>query len=177
MNRLNLPILVLLILLILPEKILADGGSASVSADGAAISVPILTISKSVDMNFGRMGPSGSDGSCQLSTTNTRVLTNLSEVGNGVAPSSAVFVVTGSPGYSYTIKLPASAVMTGKSTGKAMTVKNFTARPFSSSVDGVIGTIGTNLSSTFSVGPTLSVSASQAIDVYSGDYEVNVAYN
>jgi len=176
MKKFLISIVALLAIVALPIRALAENSvSATATATAKIEIIPIIALSKSVDMNFGRVSPSGSDGNCVLTTTNTRVLTNLAEVSGGTVPASSVFVVTGGPGYSYVITLPTSATLSGKSTGKTMTVTNFSARPSSVTTDGLVGTIGTN--SYFTVGATLGVEASQAVDTYSGDFEVSVAYN
>lgn len=175
MKKILLLIVAILIIVVLPVRTLAQN-SASATSTVYIDLVQMITLSKSVDMNFGRMGPAEIDGSCLLSTTNVRTLTNLTAVSGGATPTSAVFIVTGSPNSTYAITLPSSAILTGKATGKTIAVNDFSARPSSITTDGLVGTI-TGSNPSFTVGATLSIVSSQAIDTYSGDFVVSVAYN
>jgi len=175
MKKILILIVAILMIVVLPERIWAQSSASATSTVNIDL-VQMITLSKSVDMNFGRMGSTEVDGSCVLTTTNVRSLTNISAVSGGATPTSAVFVVTGSPNSTYVITLPSSSILKGKTTGKTITVKDFLARPSSMTTDGLVGTI-TGSNSSFTVGATLSIVSSQAIDTYSGDFVVSVAYN
>lgn len=136
----------------------------------AQISISIL---KNTDMNFGTIAASSGGGTVLLSASGSRTPS-----GGIILPSltgtvsSAQFTVSGEPGYSYAITLPASVVLTDAVSSATMTVNAFTSTP---SATGTL-TAGTE---TLLVGATLNVGASQAAGLYTNaaGFEVTVNYN
>lgn len=135
--------------------------------------VPI-SISKNTDMNFGTIAASYGGGTVLLSASGSRTPS-----GGIILPSltgtvtAAQFTVTGEPGYTYAITLPADFTLYESGVGPAtMVVNAFTSTP---SATGIL-TAGTQ---TVLVGATLNVGASQAAGSYTNaaGFEVTVNYN
>lgn len=131
-----------------------------------------LTITKSIDLDFGNITVGTSGGTVLLLTNNTR-----SATGGVVLPSalpgtisSAKFITGGYPNATYDITLPTSVILTNPG-GVTMTATNFTSTP------SVTGTLNSGGTEDIYVGATLNVVASQAIGEYSGSFEVSVNYN
>lgn len=135
--------------------------------------VPI-SISKNTDMNFGTIAVSSGGGTVVLPASGSRTPS-----GGVMLPSftgtvtAAQFTVTGEPGYTYAITLPADFTLYESGVGPAsMVVNAFTSTP---SATGTL-TAGTE---TVLVGATLNVVASQAAGSYTNatGFEVIVNYN
>jgi hypothetical protein len=85
--------------------------------------------------------------------------------------SAALFSVTGTPGATYAIELPADGVVTLTNGANSMAANNFTSSPASTGQLSVGGT------QAVSVGATLSVGSNQASGPYSGSFNVTIIYN
>ena len=154
-----------------------SSATASTVTASATIIAPI-TITNNTSLNFGVIVPGTTEGSVTLpadggtrtTTGGTSVLT--SQTGN---PTLAAFTVTGQANYTYSITLPTSIPLEGG--GSSMNVTNFT-----SSIGTGIGVAGITIqedgTSTFNVGATIAVGASedQPVGAYTGSFDVTVAY-
>ncbi len=85
--------------------------------------------------------------------------------------SAANFTVTGEPGYTYAITLPADETITISNGTQTMEVDTFKSTP------GTTGTLSESGSQDLSVGATLHLVANQASGQYTGNFNVTVAYN
>ncbi len=162
----------------------ANAQSSSISAKSTAEIVdPISVIDNSglaggTTLNFGKISilPT-SGGSCIISTQNVRTVTGgVSEIG-GSATSTASFGIVGKLGATYVITVPVGSInLTREGGAEIMTVSNFLASPMSAGADQLTGTLigGTD---SFTVGGTLNVNAAQPEGVYTGTFNVTVAYN
>jgi hypothetical protein len=146
---------------------------ATATATATATIVTPISITKTVDMNFGNLA-------VQTATGGTVVLTpaGVRSVTGGVTMpavfgtvTAATFTVNGQGTYTYAITLPAAAT-TLTSGANTMTATTFTSNP---SATGVLAA-GTQ---TLNVGATLNVAAAQAAGLYvSGTpFSVTVNYN
>lgn len=142
--------------------------STSASASATAEIVSALAISKTADMNFGKVVTGATLGTVVLSTAGTRTVTGGTNLGNVGSTAAAAFDVTGESGATYSITLPASATISDGTND--MTVNTFTSNPSST------GTL-TGGAQALAVGGTLNVGASQVSGVYTGTFDVTVAYN
>lgn len=134
-----------------------------------------ISISKNTDMNFGTIAVSSGGGTVLLHVNGSRapsagvILPSFTGT-----VSAAQFTISGEPGYSYAITLPATDFILYESgTGPAtMVVNAFTSTPFAS------GTL-TGSTDTVLVGATLNAGASQAAGLYTNaaGFEVTVNYN
>ena len=153
---------------------IAGNSFAQVSAN-ASVSVNLITpitITKTVDMNFGNVAVSASPGTVVLAPAGTRTLTGgitLPVVTGTVTAAS--FTVTGSTTYTFSISLPSSP-LTITSGANTMTVSAFTSNPSTT------GTLAAG-TATLSVGATLNVGASQPAGAYTSatPFSVTVNYN
>ena len=135
--------------------------------------VPI-SILKNTDMNFGTMAASSGGGAVVLSPYGSRIASGgiiLPSLTGNV--SAAQFTVTGEPGYTYAITLPADFTLYESGVGPAFMVVNaFTRTP---SATGTL-TAGSQI---VYVGATLNVGASQVAGLYENTtgFAVIVNYN
>ena len=152
---------------------------ASATATAEAIVVTPITITRTVDMNFGNVAVNANGGTVVLAPSNAARTVSANGV---VLPSTtgtvtaASFTVTGQAGYTFAITLPNNATPTTitrkNGNGETMTVNAFTSFP---SGTGTL-TGGTQI---VNVGATLNVGNTQAAGEYiSGTpFSVTVVYN
>lgn len=143
------------------------------TATATATIVTPISITKTVDMNFGNVAvQSTTGGTVELTPAGARTSTGgvTLPATNGTV-TAASFTVNGNGNYTYAITLPSSP-LTITSGGNTMTVTGFNSTP---SGTGAL-TAGTQ---TLNVGATLNVSAAQPSGVYvSGTpFDVIVNYN
>lgn len=164
MNETKTPMKEKIVLLLLFFLLFSDSIMAQAS----------ISIFKNTDMNFGTIAAS-SGGTVVLSASGSRT----SSSGGVILPSftgtvtAAQFTVTGEPGYTYAITLPANFTLSESGVGPAsMVVNAFTSTP---SATGIL-TAGTQ---TVFVGATLNVGASQTAGSYTNTtgFQVTVNYN
>jgi len=147
------------------------------TAAGAKI-LTVLTIAETSDLKFGSMGVNSIGGSCILSTTGVRTQTSGVNLSQSDPYSVASYNVNGEAGYTFAISLPSSIIVTHiSSSNHTMTINALAARCNSTAVDGLVGTLDQNGFDSFNVGGTLNVAASQYSGVYTGSFDVTVAYN
>jgi hypothetical protein len=147
---------------------------AQVSADATATATIVspITITKTVDMDFGNVAVSSVAGTVILTPAGTRSTTGgVTLPATTGTVTAAAFNVTGTPAYTYSIAITGSP-LTVTSGANTMTVTAFTSTPASP------GTLvaGDNA---LTVGATLNVGANQASGTYvSGlPFTVTVNYN
>ena len=152
-------------------------GQASATASVSATIVTPISISKTNDMNFGRVAVTSTAGNVILAPAGTRSTTGgvtLPSTGGTSDVSPAIFTVSGTANYTYSITLPSTDVTI--SNGSAtMTVNTFTSSPTVASG----GTLDGSGDQTLQVGATLHVSANQAAGLYTSatPFTVTVNYN
>jgi hypothetical protein len=146
----------------------------SATATATATIVTPISITKTVDMNFGNVAvQSTTAGTVVLSPAGVRTATGGVTLPSTVGTvTAATFTVNGQGVYTYTITLPGTDVTLSDGASHTMTVNTFTSNP---SATGTL-TAGTQ---TLKVGATLNVGAAQAAGVYvSGTpFTVTVNYN
>jgi hypothetical protein len=147
----------------------------SASAPTSATIVTPISITKTVDMNFGNVAVQGSTaGTVVLATDNSRSRTagvTLPVIAGIV--TAAQFTVGGVAGYTYAITLPGNLLLTRQSGTEQMTVNAFTSDPTTT------GTIGAGGTETLRVGATLNVAGGQVAGIYENatGFSVTVNYN
>ena len=131
-----------------------------------------LSITESVQMDFGTIAPDDAGGNVVLDTADT--ITPVTGFVFSGTPLSGEFAVAGSGTLTYAITLPLDGVVTltdnGGNGGTAMPVASFNSNP---SGTGAL-TAGAQ---TLTVGATLQVGVSQTASTYDGSYDVTVEYN
>ncbi|RAJ82022.1 uncharacterized protein DUF4402 [Chitinophaga dinghuensis] len=147
--------------------------SGNASANAAAGLITPIAITKTVDMNFGTLGPSGTgNGTLKLSPSGMRTTTGgVAVLANHGISTPAVFDVTGEDGYSFAITLPTIPFVLING-AQVMWATNFTSFPSGSAVI-TSGQIALN------VGATLNVAMNQAPGTYTSltPFPVTVNYN
>jgi len=148
--------------------------TATATASATATIVAPLTITKTVDMNFGNIAVSASNaGTVVLSPAGVRSLTGgITFPATTGTVDAAEFDVTGSGTYTYAITLPAGPVtLTGDPSG-TMTLTTFTSTPSGT------GALSAG-AQTITVGATLNVGAGQAAGTYTNAtaVPVSIVYN
>jgi hypothetical protein len=141
-------------------------------ATATATIVAPITITKTVDMNFGNVASSAALGTVVLTPAGGRSATGgVTLPATAGTVSAASFTVGGQTGFTYAITLPAAAT-TITSGANTMTVNTWTSNPSGT------GTL-TGGTSTLTVGATLNVGANQPAGTYvSGTpFTVTVNYN
>ena len=131
-----------------------------------------LSITESVQMNFGTIAPSAAGGDVVMNTSGVR--TAVTGFVYSGTPFAGSFAVVGSGVLTYAITLPANGVVTltdnGGNGGAAMPVKDFVSLPSGT------GTL-TAGAQTLLVGATLTIGVDQVASTYDGGYDVTVNYN
>jgi len=88
---------------------------------------------------------------------------------------NAAYNVTGAVSTAYAVNLPASFDVINGS--ESMTVDALKVKTTSSGVDGLTGTLSATGTDNFTLGGTLNVKAAQIAKLYTGSFDVTVAYN
>ena len=145
----------------------------SATANVTATLVTPIEISKEIDMNFGNVAVSSSAGTVVLTPSGSRSLTGgvtLPMVAGTV--TAAVFYISGTPDYAYSITLPSADLTLSNGTDN-MSVNVFASNPASTGILSASGLQELN------VGATLNVGASQPNGVYTSvnPFDVTVNYN
>ena len=152
----------------------AQSSATTTAATDAKVIAPI-TISKTVDMNFGNLVSTVAGGAIVLPTTGARSGDAAILLGtqNGTV-TAASFTVTGETAFTYAITLPTGTfnVSNSDATPATMAVGTFVSSP---NATGTL-TAGTE---TLKVGATITLLANQASGVYTNtaDLAVTVYYN
>ncbi|MCK9410879.1 MAG: DUF4402 domain-containing protein [Prolixibacteraceae bacterium] len=150
-------------------------GQVSATATSAATIVTPISITKTVNMNFGNVSVNANAGTVVLTPAGTRSVTGGATTPATVGTvTAASFDIAGAINYTYTITLPAAAT-TLKHTNNTdqMTVDTWTSSPTPT------GTLDGTGAQTLTVGATLNVGASQLAGVYTSTapFTVTVNYN
>src|ERR1700742_252965 len=152
----------------------ASFAQASATASASATIITPITITKTVDMNFGNVAVSATiAGTAVLAPAGTRTTGGAGGVtlpATTGTVTAASFNVAGQGNYSYAITLPSSATITDGASHN-MTVNNFTSSP---SATGLLSSGGTQ---TLTVGATLNVIAGQTAGTYTNATGVPVTVN
>ena len=147
--------------------------SATDTGTATARIVTPITVTEATQMNFGDIQPEAGATTVALSTAGVATPTGATVVTG--SPSQGVFTVTGTASATYSITLPADAVVF--LTGPGSPATDMGVNGFNHDA-GATPTIGGGGSSTLNIGSTLSVagSAAQTAGDYSGTYDVTVDY-
>lgn len=145
---------------------------ATASASVTATIVTPISISKTVDMNFGNVAVTGTAGTVVLDPAGVRTKTaGVTLPATTGTVTAASFTVSGQGNYTYTITLPSTDyTITRNSGSETMIVNAFTSAPTGT------GAL-TSGSQTLTVGATLNVSANQAAGIYTNGTGFNVTVN
>jgi hypothetical protein len=152
---------------------LAFGASAqsTASATASATILTAISITKTVDMNFGNISvQAATGGTVILTTAGVRSATGgVTLPATGGTVTAAAFTIGGEGSYTYSITLPVvdHIISNGANT---MKVNTFLSNP------AIFGTLSTG-TQTLTVGATLIVAAAQANGLYVSETGFNVTVN
>lgn len=166
--------LVLFILLGFASVAFAQSSPTATADASLNIIIPI-SIENNTDLNFGNIMASSTAGTVRLNPNGNRSRTagaTFISSSPGTV-SAAQFTVSGQPNCTYSITLPANnAVLLTRPGGVNMQV-----RPFRHSLGSATPKLDASGQQIFTVGSTLRVNANQAPGLYTGEFQVTVAYN
>jgi len=181
MKKLGILLASLFVMVLATQHVKADGtdpSGASASADATATIYTAIKIEKFSDLNFGRIFATPEGGKVQIQIDGTRSIADgtvvLFDTGSGHTPAS--FEVTGTPNAGFYIKLPTddggpSIPLTGPTDADPMEITSFVHGA------GESPALDENGKKQFSVGGTLAVNPNQPAGIYTGTFDVIVAYN
>ena len=143
---------------------------STASADASARIVSPLQITKTADLKFGNVAAGPAAGTVDMAITDVRTATGgVTLISAGNVSNAAAFDIIGAPDATFTISLPASILIA--SGANDMQVDNFVSSLGATSALDALG------ASALKVGATLNVAANQAVGLYTGSFDVTVAYN
>lgn len=137
--------------------------------------IPIFSASETAQMNFGRFSPGPQGGEIILSPESTIAVLGSVYKGAG-AYNAASFYVSGDADASFTITLPADAViLRHTASAKTMRVENWISLPAPGSGAGKLS----NGYQVVYVGATLKVGtiADNPVGIYTGSYQITFDFN
>jgi hypothetical protein len=143
---------------------------SSASADASANIVTPLQIIKTSDLLFGNIASGPTPGLVDMALNDVRTaMGGVTLISAGNISNAAAFDILGHPDASFTISLPTSISIVSGSND--MTVDNFSSSLGSTSILDAQG------QAIMKVGATLNVDANQPVGLYTGSFDVTVAYN
>ncbi len=148
---------------------------ASASSDAfATVVAPIGIAHNGTDLEFGTMIKG--IGTVTIPTSGPRTFSNsaLNPGDQGVAPTPAVFTVTGEGAYTYSIAFTNPTETLTNPGSQTMIAGTFIA--LSADGEGLTGTLSSG-TDTVTVGATLTLDDDETAGIYAGSFEVTVAYN
>lgn len=144
---------------------------ATATASTTAVLVTPISISKTVDMNFGTVAASATAGTVVLDTANTRTITGGASL-HGGTPTAAVFTVTGAANTGFAITIPTTDITLTDGASHNLILNSLVTLGASSTLDATG-------SKDIKVGGTLSLPANAVAGTYTNasDLFVTVNYN
>lgn len=140
----------------------------------AAATASAQTLTNTSGLSFGAF-VAGTGGTVTVATNGGRTKTgSVILVNQAAVAAAAQFTISGTPGATFTITLPADGtVFLSDGASGSMALNSFTSNPASTASAGVLSGGGT---ATISVGATLTVTNAQSSGNYSGSFNVTVNY-
>jgi hypothetical protein len=143
---------------------------STASADASARIVSPLQITKTADLKFGNVAAGPAAGTVDMAITDVRTATGgVTLISAGNVSNAAAFDIIGYPDATFTISLPSTILIA--SGANDMQVDNFVSSLGATSALDALG------ESALKVGATLNVDANQPVGLYTGSFDVTVAYN
>ena len=143
---------------------------STASADASARIVSPLQITKTADLKFGNLASGPVAGTVDMAISDVRTASGgVTLIAAGNVSNAAAFDIIGYPDASFTISLPSSILI-------ASGANNMQVDNFISSL-GATSALDAQGAAALKVGATLNVDANQAVGLYTGSFDVTVAYN
>jgi hypothetical protein len=160
----------LLFVAVLTSSVNAQTASSTANAEASARIIAPLEILKVADLKFGNIAAGPSAGTVVIATDDARTKSGgVTLIAAGNVSNAASFDIVGYPDGTFTIDIPESIIISADD--EEMTVDNFVSNLGASS------TLNTDGEANLKVGATLNVEANQAPGLYTGSFDVTVAYN
>jgi hypothetical protein len=170
MKKLGFIFASLFVLVAVTSTVNAQTATSIASAEASARIVAPIEISKVADLKFGNIAAGPSAGIVEISTNDNRTSNGgVTLIAAGNVSNAAAFDITGYPNATFTISLPENISLTSGS--DQMEVNNFVSDLGNNS------TLDNAGEAQLKVGATLNVEANQAVGLYTGSFDVTVAYN
>lgn len=148
----------------------ASYAQSTASADASARIVAPLQLTKTADLKFGNIAAGPSAGTVDMSVSDVRTAGGgVTLIAAGNVSNAAAFDITGYPDASFTISLPASILIASGSND--MLVDNFLSSL------GATSALDAQGAAALKVGARLNVDANQPVGLYTGSFDVTIAYN
>ncbi len=143
---------------------------STASAEASARIVSPLQITKTADLKFGNIAAGPSAGTVEMGTNDVRTAAGgVTLIAAGNVSNAAAFDIIGYPDATFTISIPGSILIS--SGANDMMVDNFVSSL------GATSALDAQGEAALKVGATLNVDANQAVGLYTGSFDVTVAYN
>lgn len=169
MKKLGILLASLFVMTLATQHVKAQSGAAArASANATATIVPVISVEKTEDLNFGTFASGSTPGTISMETNGARNQTGGVVVLDDDASHPATFTAHGPVDGHYFITLPADNSVTLTLSGGTETM---TITHFEHSASGNFGTSGQE---TFNVGGVLNVAAFQRAGTYTGTFDVIV---
>jgi len=150
----------------LTTELIAQSNSAQITASAEVVSP--ISISRSADLNFGKITIGGA-GTVVLTSTGSRTQTGSITLLTGGSEAPGLFSVTGNATATYAVTVPSSVTL--KKTGAP--TETITADTFTNNATTLTGN-----SDQLKIGGTLRLVGSETVGAYISDlFVVTVAYN
>jgi len=176
MNKIISFLAVIMGVLCLTSSVFAAGGANADASAKIQTAIAVVKYTETVtngDLGFGVIVP-GTATIVTVSTASVRSKDTGTAALLGNAYGAATFMIYGSPDATYTVTKPSVAI-TVTNGSQTMAVDNWTST--SDTYQNGIGQCGAEGQSSFLIGGSLHVGASQAVGQYTGEFTVSVAYN
>ena len=148
----------------------ATYAQSTASADASARIVSPLQITKTADLLFGNIAAGPSAGTVDMAVNDVRTASGgVTLIAAGNVSNAAAYDIIGYPDATFTISLPSSILIA--SGANDMQVDNFISSL------GATSALDAQGAAALKVGATLNVAANQAVGLYTGSFDVTVAYN
>lgn len=179
MKKNLLSLAAIIVIALFSNGAMAQNTATDASAAYATIIAPI-TIDNTIDLNFGDVIAGA--GYVTLSTAGVRGSDYQAFSGLQVGTiSAASFNITGEKDYTYSITLPtrngSNPIVLSDGGTATLNVDTFVSKSATLTVDSLTGKLDASNKDTVLVGATLRVATGQTAGLYTGTFNVTVAYN
>lgn len=159
--------------IVFSHEVFSQGNpSTTVTATASANVIQPIEIAKITDLAFGNIASGTADGAVIIGVDGTRTSSGgVSLIDAGSVSTAASFDITGFADASFTIEVPSSVTIETAGGANQMVVNNFVSSLGANAI------LDANGEAKVFVGATLNVSAQQEAGMYSGSFQVIVAYN
>ena len=176
MKKIILSFLAIVMVVGFSNKVMAQNSDAATSPALATIVAPIAIVHDGSNLQFGTIIAGAGWVKVDVAGTRTFEDDAMNPGDQGVTPTAAVFSVSGAPTYTYSIAFTNTTEVLTFDVSNTMDAGTFIAST-ASDAEGLTGTLDGSGDDVLTVGATLEVTTPLSSGVYTGSFEVTVAYN